>query len=95
LGSLLRFGIAVKLADQAVAILSGAFGEIVDEIFDEIPAGFPECGGAAVIGCIGLHEARIEVVLANEQAEAVAKARLTIAIVVAVVSVRGRFGPLG
>jgi hypothetical protein len=80
------------LANQPIAILGGAFGQIVDEIFDQFPAGIAKCGGAAVVGGIGFHEASIEVVLANEQAEAVAKARLSIAIVMAVVSVRGSFG---
>jgi hypothetical protein len=88
LGNLLRFGIAVELADQPVAIFDGTFGEIVDEIFDELPAGIAECSGTAVVGGIGLDETSIEVMLANQQAEAVAEARLTIAIVVAVVSVR-------
>jgi hypothetical protein len=91
LGNLLRFGIAVELTNQPFGILGGALGQIVDEIFDQIPAGFPECSGAAIVGGIGLHEASIEVVLANDQAETVAKARLAIAIVMAVVSVRGGF----
>jgi hypothetical protein len=86
LGSLLRFGIAVELTEQPLAILGGAFGQI--------PAGITKCGGAAVVGSVGLHEASIEVVLANEQAEAVPETRLAIAIVVAVISVRGRFGLL-
>jgi hypothetical protein len=80
------------LADQPLAIFGGTFGQIVYEILDQFPAGIAECGGAAVVGGLGLHEASIEVVLANQQAEAVAEARLTIAIVVAVVSVRGSFG---
>jgi hypothetical protein len=92
LGSLLRFGIAVELADQPLAIFGGTLGEIVDEGFDQIPAGIAKCGGTAVVGGVSLNEASIEMVLANEKAEAVSEARLTIAIMLAVVSVRGSFG---
>src|SRR3984893_11267114 len=69
-GHLLRFGIAVELADQPVAIFGGALGQIVDEGFDLISAGIPQGGRSAVVGCIGLHEASIELMLANQQAEA-------------------------
>ena len=72
---------------RPVAIFGGALGQVVDEGFDLISAGISQGGGAAVIGGIGLHEAGIEVVLADQQAEAVAEARL--AVVVAVISVRG------
>ena len=82
------FGIAIELADQPVAIFGGALGQIVDEGFDLISAGISQGGGAAVVGGIGLHEASIELVLADQQAEAVAEARL--AVLVAVISVRGR-----
>ena len=92
-GNLLRFGIAVELADQPVAIFGGALGQIVDEGFDLISAGISQGGGSAVVGGIGLHEASIELVLANQQAEAVAEARL--AVLVAVISVRGRLALIG
>ena len=81
-------GVAVELADQPVAIFGGALGQIVDKGFDLISAGISQGGGATVVGGIGLHEASIKLVLANQQAEAVAEARL--AVVVAIVSVRGR-----
>ena len=58
-----------------------------DEGFDLIRAGIAQRGGAAVVSGIGFDEAGIEMVLADQQAEAVAEARLT--VVVAVVSVRG------
>jgi hypothetical protein len=86
LGNLLRFGITVELADQPVAIFDGTLGQIVDESFDLISAGISQGGSAAIVGCIGFHEASIELVLADQQTEAVPEARL--AVLVAVISVR-------
>jgi hypothetical protein len=93
LGNLLRFGIAIELADQSVAILGGALGQIVNEGFDLISVGIPQGRGSAVVGGIGLHEASIESVLADQQTEAVAEARL--AVVVAVISVSGSLALIG
>ena len=87
---LLLLGIAVELADQPFAIFSGALGEVVDESFDLISGGLPQAGGAAEVGGIGLHEAGIELVLANQEAEAVAEAGLT--VLVTIISVGGRLG---
>jgi hypothetical protein len=81
------------LADEPVAIFGGALGQIVDEGFDLLSAGIPQGGGSAVVGGIGLHEASIEVVLADQKAEAVTEARL--AVVVACISVRGSFSLIG
>jgi len=44
-------------------------------------------GSATVVGGIGLHEACVQLVLADQQAETVAEARLD--VVVAIASVRG------
>src|SRR4029077_19905934 len=71
--NLLRFGIAVELADEPVAIFGGALGKIVDESFDLVSASISEGGGPAIIGRISLHEASIEPVLADQEAEAVAE----------------------
>src|ERR1019366_4422479 len=99
---LLRFGITIELTNQTRTVFGGALGQIVDEAFDLIPAGLPEGGSSAVIGRIGLHKTSIELVLTNQQAEAVAEARL--AVVVTIISVRrglglirrsGRVGPGG
>ena len=83
-------GIAVELADEPLAIFGGALSQIVDKGFDLISAGISQGGGTAAVSCVGLHEARVELVLADQQAEAVAEARL--AVVVAITSVRGDFG---
>jgi hypothetical protein len=53
------------------------------------PNRLPQGRGPTVIGCISFNEASIELVLANQQAEAVAEARL--AVLVTVISVRGSF----
>ena len=68
------------MADQSVAIFGGAQGQIVDEGFDLISAGISQGGGAAVVCGIGLHEASIELVLADQKAEAVAEARLSVLV---------------
>src|SRR5580692_10275609 len=81
------FGIAVELADEPVAIFGGALGQMADEGFDLLSAGIPQGGGSAVVSSIGLHQASIQMVLANQQTEAVAEARLC--VLVAVISVRG------
>jgi hypothetical protein len=80
-------GIAIELADQPVAIFRGAHGQIVNEVFDLLSAGLSQGGSSTVVSGVGFHESSIEVVLADQQAEAVAETRL--AVVVAVVSVRG------
>jgi hypothetical protein len=46
--------LGLPVGHQPVAIFGGTFGQIVYEIFDQIPAGIPECDGAAVVGGIGL-----------------------------------------
>jgi hypothetical protein len=82
--------IAIELADESVAIFRGAHCQIVDEGFDLITAGISESGGSAVVGSIGLHESSIELMLTDEQAQAVAEARL--GVVVAIIFVRGSLG---
>ena len=83
--------VTVKLTDQPVTIFGGTFGQIVDKGFDLLSAGFSQGGGATIVGGIGLHEASIEFVLPNQQAETVGEAKL--AIMMAIVSVGG-CGPL-
>ena len=82
--------VAVELADEPVAILGGALGQIVDKGFDLLSTGLPKCGSSAVIGRIRLYEASIKLVLANQEAESIAEARL--AVVMAIISVRVRLG---
>ena len=54
-----------------------------NEGFDQIAAGLFEGFGTAEMGGVGLHEIRIEVVLADQKAELVAETRLAIVMTVA------------
>ena len=78
------------MANQPITIFGGTFGQIVDKGFDLLSAGISQGSGATVVGGIGLHEASIELILTNQQAKAIAEARL--AVVMAIISVRGRLG---
>ena len=89
----MRFGIAIELADEPVTIFGGALGQMVDEGFNLIASRISQSGGAAIVGGIGLDEASIEMVLANQQAEAVAEARL--AALRTFISVRGNLAMFG
>ena len=80
-------GVTVELTDKTLAIFGGALSQIIDKGFDLIPVGISKGGGATVVGGIGLHEACIQLVLANQQAETVPEAGL--AVVVAIISVCG------
>src|ERR1700722_630221 len=59
-----------------------------DEGPDLVFGGVSKSWGSAIVGRIGFHEAGVELVLADQQAELVAEARLT--VLVTVVSARGR-----
>ena len=87
---LLHWAIAIELAEQRITVPSCPIGEVRDERLDLSLAGVAERWGTAIISGIGLHEAGIEPVLADQQAELVAEARLT--VLVAVVSIRGKSG---
>ena len=76
-------GIAVEATDQSLTIGGRRFREFVDEGFDLLSAGITQSRDIAKIGGKGLHEARIEPILADQQAELIAEAKL--AAVVAVV----------
>ncbi len=65
-------GIAVELAEQGVAVFLGPVGQVRDEAFDLFAGGFAEGFGAAEIDGVGLDEVGIELVLADQLAEAVA-----------------------
>ena len=70
------------MAEQTVAILGGSLCQVVDEGLDRFAAGVTEGWSAAVVGGIGLHEGGIELVLADQQAETIAQARLTVVMAV-------------
>ncbi len=71
---------------KSVRVPGSAQGEIVNEGFDHVPAGLADRGSSAVICGVGFDEFRVELVLSDEQAKAIAEARL--AVLVAVISSR-------
>ena len=68
----------IELADQAITVFFGRCSQMGDEGFDQIAAGLLKCFGTAEVGGVGLHEVRIEVVLADQKAELIAETRLAI-----------------
>ena len=85
---LVGLAIAIELAEQGIAVPGGPFGQVGDERLDLSSGGIPESRGSAKVRGIGFHEGGVELVFADQQAELVAEARLT--VLVAVVPVRGR-----
>ena len=81
------------MTEKAIAVGSCSLCQVIDEGFDRFAAGVSKDWRSAIVGGIGLHEGRIELVLADQQAEAIAKARLT--VVVAIGSVRRRRTMMG
>jgi len=81
-------GVAVQLAEEPFAILGGPISEIVDERLDQVSTRVPKYFGPAEICGIAFYERGIELVFADQQAEAVAETRL--AVRVAVVPVHRR-----
>jgi len=53
---LLRLGKGIEFSDESIAIFEGRFGEMIDEGFDPIAAGFSQLCGAAELGGILLHQ---------------------------------------
>ena len=68
------------MTNQSVAVFRSTLGEIVNKGFNQISAGISQCGGAAVVGGISPHEASIELVLANQEAKAIAETRLAVVV---------------
>jgi hypothetical protein len=80
--------ITVQFAKEPFAIFGSPISEIIDEGLDEVSTGVPKYFGPAEIRRIAFYKRGIELVFADQQAEAVTEARL--AVLVAVVPVRGR-----
>ena len=70
-GTFLAAEIAVELAEQSVAVFLGPVGQVGDEGFDLFAGGLTEGFGAAEVYSVRLHEIGIELVLADQLAEAV------------------------
>src|ERR1035441_9961967 len=64
--------IAVELTEQAIAVLLGRFGKLLNEAFDLLTRGVFEGFGTAEIDSVGFHQLGIEFVLTDDLAEPVA-----------------------
>jgi hypothetical protein len=60
------------LAEQCVPVFLGSVGQVRDEAFYLLEGGFAESLGAAEIDGVGLDQVGIELMLADQLAEAVA-----------------------
>src|ERR1017187_3210530 len=70
---LLAWGcVAVELTEQAITVLLGRLGKLLDERFDLLMSGVFEGFGAAEVDGVGFHQLGIELVLADDLAEPVA-----------------------
>ena len=77
--------VAVELAEQAISVLLGPVGQLLDEVLNLFAGGISEHLRAAEVDRIGLDEFGIELVLPDELTEAVSNLR---AAVVAVARLR-------
>src|ERR1039458_2209930 len=68
---LLRPRVAVELAEQGIAVLLGPVGQLLDEVLNLFAGGLSERLRAAEVDRVGLYQFGIELVLADELAEAV------------------------
>jgi hypothetical protein len=70
-----RLGEAVQLAEKGWAVICRTFAQVLDESFDLLSAGIVKSGSSTIIGGVGFHQSGIELMLSNQQAEAVAETR--------------------
>ena len=75
------------MAEKCFAIVRGSFGQVVDEGFDLIATCIAQRRRSAVVGGVGLHQAGVEPMLSDQEAEAVAESGAT--ILVAIVPIGG------
>ena len=62
---------AIQMTKKRRSIISGAFGQVIDEGFDLLSVGIVKGRGSAVIGGIGFDQSGIELMLTNQQAETI------------------------
>ncbi|MGO9648116.1 MAG: hypothetical protein ACLPOO_08675 [Terriglobales bacterium] len=60
------------MAEQSVAVFLGPVGQVGDEGFDLFPRGLAQGLDPTEIGCIGLDQGGVELMLANQLAETIA-----------------------
>ncbi len=63
------------MAEQGIAILFGPVRQMRDEVLNLLASGFAESLGTAEVDCVGLHQNGIELMLANDLAQAVTNPR--------------------
>jgi len=80
------------VAEETVAILRGSFCQVVDKGLDRFAAGLTQGRFTAVVGGIGLDEGGVKPVLTDQQAETIAKSRLTVVMTIAMAIIFGRAG---
>ena len=68
----LVYRVAVELAEQGITVFLGPVGQVSDKGLDLLAGRFAEGFGTAEIDRIGLHQVGIELMLADQLAEAVA-----------------------
>src|SRR4029077_630732 len=69
----LRSGeVRIELAEQGTAVLFGPVAQVLDEILDLLACSLTQTLHPTEVGGIGLHQSRIQLVLANDLAEAIA-----------------------
>src|SRR4029077_15140965 len=78
--------ITIELAEQGIAVFLGPVGQVGDEGLDLLTGSFAEGFGAAEVDGVGLDEVGIELMLADQLAEAVADFGSAIVSVFAVYS---------
>src|SRR5207302_7845728 len=71
-GTFFRAEIAVELAEQGIAVLLRPLSQLSDEVLNLLASGVAQSLGPAKISRIGLDQVGIELMLANDLAEAVA-----------------------
>jgi hypothetical protein len=78
-------GVAIEVAEQASSVLGGPLGQVADEIGNQLATGLAESSGATEVCGIALDQGGVELMLADQLAEAIAQPGLPI--------VRGRAVP--
>ena len=68
-----RLKVAVELAKESVLVLCRPVGQVVDKLFDLLPASIFQGLGAAEVDGVGLDQDRIELVLTDQLAQTIAK----------------------
>jgi hypothetical protein len=70
-GTFFRREITVELAEQGISVLLGPVGQVGDEVLDLLACSFAQGLGPAEVGGVCLDQIGVELVLADELAEAV------------------------